>query len=84
MSYPEVRALHGCYFEKNTLKKWPVAQLACYDEAVKNYHALAKEKFEGTYLKALSYTIRHKDANGKERDVLVFKHILQMPAAKDL
>jgi hypothetical protein len=72
------------YFEKNTLEKWPVAQLACYDEAVKNYHALAKEKFEGIYRKALSYTIRRKYANGKERDVLVFKRILQMPAGKVL
>jgi hypothetical protein len=72
------------YFEKNTQKTWPVAQLACYDEAVKNYHAMAKVKFEGIYLKALSYTVKHRDANGKERDVLVFKRILQMSAARDI
>ena len=70
------------YFERNTLKKWPVAQLACYDEAVKNYHAMAKERYEGIYLKALSYTVRQLDRNGKEVDGLVFKRILKMSPAE--
>ena len=71
------------YFERNTREKWPVAQLANYNEAVSQYHALAKESFEGIYLKALAYTVRQPDRNGKERDMLVFKKILQMGSAKE-
>ena len=66
------------FFERNTRKTWPVAQLAHYDEAVRKYDRLAKEKFEGVYLKALSYSITQTDKNGKESDALVFKKILLM------
>lgn len=69
------------YYERNTQRKWPVAQFARYDEAVTNYHVLAKERHEGVYLKALSYSIRQTDPEGKERDVLVFKRILHMDTA---
>ena len=44
------------FFEKNTQKQWSVAQLGAYDEAVRKYTYLSKEKFEGVYLKALAYT----------------------------
>lgn len=66
------------YYERNTQTKWPVARLAYYDEAVKKYRMLAKEKYEGIYLKALSYSVRHRDAFGKEVDALVFKKLLLM------
>jgi hypothetical protein len=66
------------YFERNTQKKWAVAQFGYYDEAVMKYHVLANEKHEGIYLKALSYTVRDKDAAGEEIDALVFKRILKM------
>lgn len=66
------------YFERNTRKQWAVARLACYDEAVEKYALLATENFEGIYLKALSYTVRHIDKGGNEIDALVFKKILQM------
>ena len=66
------------FFERNTQKKWTVAQLAAYDEAVKKYTYLSKEKFEGVYLKALAYTVRHLTKEGEEIDALVFKRILQM------
>jgi len=66
------------YFERNTQKPWAVARFACYDKAVSSYHVLAKEKFEGVYLKALSYSVRQKDRNGREIDMLVFKRILRM------
>ena len=66
------------FFEKNTRKGWPVAQLARYAEAAKKYELLAKEKFEGVYLKALSYSISHRDRDGNESDALVFKEILHM------
>lgn len=72
------------YFEKNTLKKWRVADFACYTEADSGYHALAKEKFEGVYLKALSYSIRQPEGSGNEGEMLVFKRILQMGTAEGI
>lgn len=52
--------------------------MAEYDEAVEKYNYLAKEKFEGVYLKAVAYTVRHLTKEGKEIDALVFKRILDM------
>ncbi|MEX1240973.1 MAG: hypothetical protein WEB30_14710 [Cyclobacteriaceae bacterium] len=72
------------YFERNTLTKWPVAQLAYYNEAVAQYHALAEEPYEGIYLKALAYTVRQPDGNGKEREMLVFKKILEIYATEGI
>ncbi len=66
------------FYERNTQKKWAVARLASYDEAVKKYRLLAREKFEGIYLKALSYSVRYSDPTGKEINALVFKRILTM------
>jgi hypothetical protein len=66
------------FFERNTRKEWPVAELAEYDEAVKHHDYLSKEKFEGVYLKALAYTVRHLNREGEEIDALVFKKILHM------
>lgn len=66
------------FYEKNTRKVWSVAQLAEYDKAVKKYKYLAKQKFEGVYLKALSYTVRDLTQDGKEINLLVFKKILHM------
>jgi hypothetical protein len=71
------------FFERNTRKEWPVAQLAEYYEAVKKYDHLAKEKFEGVYLKALAYSVRHLTKEGKEIDALVFKKILEMDSTAD-
>lgn len=71
------------YFEKNTRKDWSVARLAAYDEAVMKYRTLAKEKFEGVYLKALAYAVRHSTSDGKEIDALVFKDILEMDSTAD-
>ena len=71
------------FFEKNTRKKWSVAQLGEYDEAVNKYNYLAKEKFEGVYVKALSYTVLRKSKDGEDVKALVFKKILEidsMPA----
>lgn len=70
------------FYERNTGKQWSVAQLAEYDYAVKTYNYLAKEKFEGVYLKALAYTVRHLPKEGKEIDALVFKRILDMDSTK--
>jgi hypothetical protein len=66
------------FYERNTQKEWSVAHLGAYDEAVKKHNYLAKEKFEGVYLKALAYTVRHLARDGKEIHALVFKKILHM------
>jgi len=72
------------FFEKNTQKQWSVAQLGAYDEAVRKYTYLSKEKFEGVYLKALAYTVRHLPKDGEEIDALVFKKILEMDSTTNL
>lgn len=72
------------FFERNTGKEWSVSELAEYDEAVKNYGYLSKEKFEGVYLKALAYTVRHLNHEGKEIDALVFKKILHMDSTAQI
>jgi hypothetical protein len=69
------------FFERNTRKSWPVAQLACYKEAVTKYRSLAKEKFEGIYVKALSYSVPQSDIAGETVESLVFKRILVMDSA---
>lgn len=66
------------FFERNTRKQWAVAQLAKYPYVKKSYHRLAKEKFEGIYLKALSYSVSQTGPSGEELDALVFKEILLM------
>jgi hypothetical protein len=66
------------FFEKNTRKRWAVARFGYYHDAVKTYHLFAKQKHEGIYLKALSYSTPERDSSGNEIDALVFKRILQM------
>ena len=69
------------FFEKNTRKKWAVAQFGDYRDAIKKYHELAKEKHEGIYLKALAYSTPYGEHGGGEIDALVFKRILKADAA---
>lgn len=66
------------FFERNTRKKWPLAQYGYYAEVVRKYHSSATEKFEGIYLKALSYTVSCRSDNGEVFDAVVFKRILDM------
>lgn len=66
------------FYERNTRKKWPLAQYGCYTQAVRKYHSSAKEKFEGIYLKALSYTVSCRSDQGEPFDAVVFKKILDM------
>lgn len=72
------------FFEKNTRKKWSVAQLGEYDEAVKKYNYLAKEKFEGVYVKALSYSVLRKNREGEDVKALVFKKIIEIDSMPTL
>lgn len=72
------------FFERNTRQKWAVAKLGEYPEADSTYKLLAKEKFEGIYMKALGYSVHHIAEDGKEIEALVFKNILKMDSMEDL
>lgn len=50
------------FFERNTRQPWAVSKLGKYHEADSIYKLLAKEKFEGIYLKALGYSVHHTGA----------------------
>jgi hypothetical protein len=72
------------FFERNTRENWVVAKLASYPEAREKYGELAKEKFEGIYLKALAYSVNHKTTSGQEVEAIVFKKILKMASGESL
>ena len=72
------------FFEKNTQKQWAVAQLGEYDKAVNKYTYLAKEKFEGVYVKALSYSVVTQNREGKDINALVFKRIIQIDSTRTI
>lgn len=61
------------FFERNTRKEWPLARYGHYRDVVRKYHSSVKEKFEGIYLKALSYTVSCRRDNGDLFDAVVFK-----------
>jgi len=70
------------FLERNTQKTWSVAHLGKYDLALKKYNYVSKEKFEGVYIKALSYTVRRVDKSGKEIDALLFKRVLEVDSLR--
>ena len=72
------------FLEMNTKEKWAVSKLGDYRQAIRQYHLLAKNKFEVTYLKGIAYSIRQTNKEGKTVDALVLKKILQMTAAPSL
>jgi hypothetical protein len=59
------------FFERNTLVEWHVANLGEHDELKVKYNELAREKFEGVYLRALAYSI----ADSVSEKALVIKRI---------
>lgn len=61
------------FFEMNTREKWQISKRGEFYEASRQYHQLAKEKFESLYLKAVAYSIAGDD----QHDRLVFKRIIQ-------
>jgi hypothetical protein len=66
------------FFEFNTRENWVVAKLGTYGNAKEKYGQLAREKYEGIYLKALAYSVVHTAKNGEDVQALVFKKILEM------
>jgi hypothetical protein len=65
------------FFERNTGEHWKVSDLGEYDTLQIMYDQMAKEKFEGVYLKALAYTVSDSVSIGENRS-LVIKRILTM------
>lgn len=60
------------FFERNTFEHWRVAHLGEFNELRKTYGKLAKQKYEGIYVKALAYSIIDEQAKDS-LDFLVIK-----------
>lgn len=45
------------FFERNTRERWRVTDLGEYDQLRELYNRLAREKYEGIYLKGLAYSV---------------------------
>lgn len=70
------------FFEMNVNENWAVAKLGIYDVAKIKYLGMAKEKFEGLYVKGLAYSVNHINAKGKDIDALVLRQIFEMRPGK--
>jgi hypothetical protein len=70
------------FFEMNTRETWALGNRGMFAEARNRYLKLAKEKYEGIYVKALAYSVNHLSPSGKNIDALVFRKIYDMHAGK--
>jgi hypothetical protein len=66
------------FFERNTFKRYTVADQAEFSKVETGYKKLAKVKHEGVYVKALAYTI--VDSTARRNSALVFKRLLMFGA----
>jgi hypothetical protein len=66
------------FFERNTRENWNLAQLGLYDSVNSTYKQLAKQPYEGIYLRALAYSVADTTAMGEDTDRLVVKKIINM------
>lgn len=69
------------FTEMNTKQIWAVSKHGEYMKAIRQYHQLTKTKFDVTYIKAIGFSIRHINKEGKETDALVLKKVLLMTAS---
>lgn len=72
--YLTVQGDSAMFYERNTMEHWNVAKLGEFDSLVNAYRTLAKEKFEGVYLKGLAYSVVDTTV-AKNRNALVLKRI---------
>jgi hypothetical protein len=72
------------FFEMNTRETWALAGRAMFPKARSTYYSLAKEKFEGIYLKGLAYSVQHQSSSGKSIDALVLRNIYEMRPGKPI
>lgn len=66
------------FFEMHTRETWNLAKVGSFDEVEKKYSELAREKFEGIYLKGVAYYIQDVDSTGMEINSMVIKRIIHM------
>ena len=62
------------FFERNVRERWRVAELGEFEVLRSKYKELAKEKYEGIYLKALAYSVE-TDTSVNVKRHLVIKYI---------
>lgn len=72
------------FFEMNTRENWALAERGMFDKARSDYYSMAKEKFEGIYLKGLGYSVEHVSSSGKEINALVLRNIYDMRPGKKI
>jgi hypothetical protein len=70
------------FFEMNVNENWAVAKLGAYKTAKRKYLELAKEKYEGLYVKGLAYSVHHVNAKGQDIDALVLRQIFEIREGK--
>ncbi len=63
------------FYERNVFEHWSLAELGEFNEVKEMHSKLAKEKYEGIYLKALAYSVLDTSATKGERSLAV-KRIL--------
>jgi hypothetical protein len=62
------------FFERNTFKNWQVARLGVYRDLEDKYVDLAKETWEGIYMRAVAYSVADpSDTSGQHRNLVVKK-----------
>ena len=66
------------FFERNTFEDWHVAQLGLYEDVRKNYTGLAKEPWEGIYVRALAYSVSDTTDSPEHQGNLVVKRLIAM------
>lgn len=66
------------FFERNTFEKWHVADLGMYDLVKDTYADLAKEPWEGIYIRALAYSVADTADDSGMRNNLVMKKLITM------
>lgn len=64
------------FYERNTAKRYNVADLAEFSKVEAGYKKWAATKHEGVYVKALAYTI--VDSTARNNSALVFKRLLML------
>ncbi len=62
------------FFERNTAEHWKVTDLGEFDKLKLMYKQLAKEKYEGVYLKALAYSVLDTTSH-RGKNALVIKWV---------
>jgi len=66
------------FFERNTFENWQVAHLGMYEAVKEQYKNLAREPWEGIYVRALAYSVSDSTDEVSQRGALVVKKLIVM------